>query len=303
MSPGTRLLVCLDFGGTKLAVTLADLDGTTVVGDVLATDADQGAEQAVHRAVECAHRLLAERGAEAAAVGVATMGITHEDHVELAPNVPGWDRLALPVLLREAFGPAPVAIANDVKAAALAELTWGELRGAGTAIYLNLGTGIAAALVVGGRIVDGAHGAAGEIAYWARSRADTAGAAAGRAPLEEYAGGVGALQRARAELGVEGGVAALVALAEGDDPAARAFLDDLYAEIAFHTANLAVALDPERVVVGGGFARGSDAVLEVIRDRLEAFVPYPPEVRRAAFGADAGTAGAVALAMQARAPR
>jgi glucokinase len=114
--------------------------------------------------------------------------------------------------------------------------------------------------------------------------------------LEEYAGGSGALLRARTELGVEGGVAALV---QSDDPAATAFLDDLYAEIAWHTANLAIAVDPERVVVGGGFARSSARVLQAIRERQQAFVPYPPELRLAAFGADAGTAGAVSLAMQA----
>jgi glucokinase len=145
-------------------------------------------------------------------------------------------------------------------------------------------------------VVEGAHGAAGEIGYWARSRSDRVGAGAGRAPLEEYVGGSGALLRARTELGVEGGVAAVTGL---DTPEARDFLDDLYAEVALHTANLAVAVDPERMVVGGGYARGSDEVLQAIRDRLEAFVPCPPELRRAAFGADAGTAGAIALAMRA----
>lgn len=290
------LLVAFDFGGTKLAVTLADTSGSRVAGEVLPTRADSGADQAVRRAIASAQRLLADRVAVAAGVGVATMGVTYADHIELAPNVSGWDRLALPPLLDEAFGPAPVVIANDVKAAALAELTWGELRGVGTGIYLNLGTGIAAALVAGGAVLDGAHGASGEIGFWARSRADSAGAAGGRAPLEEHVGGSGVLRRAREELGVEGGVEALAQL---DDAASRAFLNDLYAEIAMHTANLAVAIDPERVVIGGGYARGSDAVLEAIRTRLDGFVPYPPELRRAAFGADAGIAGAVALAMDA----
>jgi glucokinase len=295
-----ELLVGFDLGGTKLAVILADRSGSRVSGEVLPTHADQGAEQAVRRAIALAQRLLADRSAVAAGVGVSTMGVTYDDHVELAPNVPGWDRLALPEFLGEAFAPAPVSIANDVKAAALAELRWGELRGVDTGIYLNLGTGIAAALVVGGAVLDGAHGASGEIGYWTRSRVDTPGAADGRAPLEEYVGGSGVLLRARQELGVDRGVSALAGL---DDPAARAFLDDLYAEIALHTANLTIAVDPERVVVGGGYARGSGIVFEAIRARLDAFVPYPPELRPAAFGADAGTAGAIALAMDVVSPR
>jgi glucokinase len=291
-----RLLVGFDFGGTKLAITLAERDGTRVAGDVLATEAGRGAEQAVRRAIVTAQRMLEDKAAVAAAVGVATMGITHETRVELAPNVPGWDRLTLPAMLRETFGPAPVAIGNDVKAAALAELTWGELRGVRTGIYLNLGTGIAAAVVVDGAVLEGAHGAAGEIGYWIRSHADTAGAAAGHAPFEEYAGGAGALLRARTELGVDGGVAALQGTS---DTASHAFLEDLYDEIALHATNLAIAIDPERMVVGGGYARTSDMVLDAIRARLADFAPYPPELRRARFGADAGTAGAVALALSA----
>jgi glucokinase len=292
-----QLLVGFDFGGTKLAIVLADSSGSPVASDVLPTEAAKGAQQAVTRAIGRAVRMLDERRAAPAAIGVATMGYTHDDHVELAPNVPGWDRLALPALLRDAFGNTPTVIANDVRAAAIAELTWGELQGVRTGIYLNLGTGLAATLIVGGAVLEGAHGAAGEIGYWARSRSDRAGAATGAAPLEEYAGGAGALARARTELGDElvgeGGVAALAA---ADDPRARAFLDDLYAEIALHAANLAAALDPERVVVGGGYARGSDAVLDVIRARLDAFVPYPPDLRRAHFGADAASTGAIALA-------
>lgn len=293
----TQLLVGFDFGGTKLAVVLADLAGAPVVREVLATEAERGAEQAVQRALERALRRLDERDAMPAAVGVATMGYTHDDSVELAPNVPGWDRLALPASLRQAFPNTPVAIANDVRAAAIAELTWGELQGVQHGIYLNLGTGIAATLIVHGAVVEGAHGAAGEIGYWARSRTDAAGAAAGHAPFEEYAGGAGALARARTELDIA--VEGVAALAAADDSRARAFVDDLYAEIALHTANLVTALDPERIVVGGGYARATDGVLEVIRRRLDAFVPYPPELRRAQFGADAASTGAIALAQAA----
>jgi len=141
-----QLLVGFDFGGTKLATVLADLDGTRLAGEVLPTEAERGAEQAVRRAIAAARDLLSSRGAGVAAVGVATMGITRDDHVELAPNVPGWDRLALPQLLRDEFGSAPVAIANDVRAAAVAELTWGELRNVSTGIYVNLGTGFAGAM-------------------------------------------------------------------------------------------------------------------------------------------------------------
>ena len=59
----------------------------------------------------------------------------------------------------------PVTMATDVKAAALAEARWGALAGVDPGVYLNLGTGLAAAIVAGGRVLAGANGAAGEIGY------------------------------------------------------------------------------------------------------------------------------------------
>ena len=71
----------------------------------------------------------------------------------------------------------------------MAELRWGSLRGADPAILLILGTGIAAAIVAGGEVIQGANGAAGEIGYSLRGMCETTGAAEGHAPLEEFAGG------------------------------------------------------------------------------------------------------------------
>jgi glucokinase len=290
------VLLGFDFGGTKLALALADPDGGILAARTLPTPTRQGARAAVDRALREAHAFVAAEHAVVCSVGVSTMGITYEDHVDLAPNVPGWHRLRLPGQIRDSFAPAPVAVGNDVKAAALAELTWGELRGIDSGIYVNLGTGVAAALVVSGHVLEGSHGAAGEIGYWLRSRAWPAGAREGHAPLEEHIGGAGTARRARAEFGVAHGVADLV---RRDDAAALAFLADLYDDIAVQVTNLAIVLDPQRVVLGGGYTRTPEPLLEAVRARVERYVPFPPEVRLAQFRADAGIAGAIALARHA----
>src|SRR2546423_316222 len=74
-------------------------------------------------------------------------------------------------------------------AAAAAEVRHGALAGHDPALYLNLGTGLAAALVVGGRVVNGRHGAAGEIAYNLRVPDDLIGSHDGRPALEERVSG------------------------------------------------------------------------------------------------------------------
>src|SRR5262245_3280685 len=167
----------IDFGGTKIALATAALDGRLLESDRLETDAGQGAVQAVDRALARGQQLLAETtrdGGRCVAVSAVSPGIVYEDRVALAPNVPGWEELQLPALLRERFGLTRAAVGTDVKAAAVAELRWGSLRGADPAILLILGTGIAAAIVAGGEVIQGANGAAG--------RSATACAARARAP-------------------------------------------------------------------------------------------------------------------------
>src|SRR5262249_50208317 len=150
MSTGSVLLG-MDFGGTKIAVALADPAGRILASATVASDAAEGAPAAFSRGVQAARRLLNEAGhPELLAVGVATFGIPFDDRVELAPSIPGWDILPLGRELRAAFPGAEVKMATDAKAAARAEAAWGALAGSDPGIYLNLGTGLAAAIVAGG---------------------------------------------------------------------------------------------------------------------------------------------------------
>src|ERR671939_1950092 len=115
--------------------------------------------------MEAARALVARTGGRCVAAGAVRPGIPLEDRVLLAPNVPGWGDLAFEREVRAGLGVERVAVRNDVKAAAEAEARWGALRGADPAVFLSLGTGIAAAIVVGGHVLDGAHGTSGELAY------------------------------------------------------------------------------------------------------------------------------------------
>ncbi len=300
-----RFVLGIDLGGTKIAAATARPDGTIIRMERLPTEARQGAGQAIRRALDAARRLAADTavatGGELVAVGVATMGVTREDSVLMAPNVPGWDRLAIPPLLREAFPGVALAIENDVKAAARAELRWGALRGCRTAIYLNLGTGIAAGLIAGGVVLEGANGAAGELAYNPRTPHEEDGAEQGRTPLEEYVGGRAIGERASRRFGRPLSARDVFALAAHDGDA-RAFVEEVLSEVAFHVTNLAIALDPERIAVGGGLMASPDLVLPRLRGRLRRFVPFPPPVVAASMVHDAGLMGAIAAALEAHGP-
>lgn len=298
MSDGS--LLALDLGGTKLSAALADSGGHVRAVSTLPTNAELGAVQAVERILVVARDLVDQAEGEdrrVQAVGVATMGITEPDRVRLAPSVPGWEALALPGRLRAALPGLPVKVGNDVKAATLAELTWGTLRGVGTGLYVNVGTGLACGLVVGHGVVEGAHGAAGEIGYLMRGPAD-ARAGDGVAPLEELVGGRGVARWASDALGRPVTMVELVGSAP-TDPAIAAIVERLLEELAVQVVNLAIVLDPEVVVMGGGLMRAEGQILERLRVLLARRAPFPPVVEVARFGADASLVGAVALALAA----
>jgi glucokinase len=294
-----RRALALDIGGTKLAAAIVDDRGVPCRVTTAATDAAAGAEQALERAVSLAESVLAaerDAGGDVVAVGVSTIGITRADQVLLAPNVPGWDKLRIPARLAGAFGGLPVTVINDVKAATLAELTWGTLSGTSTGLYVNLGTGVGAGLVVGGHVVTGANGAAGEVGYLAPAIPHHL--AEGSGPVEQLIGGLGAAARASQELGYPVTVADLFAAA-GDS--ATAVLGRLLDDIGLWVANLAVVLDPEVVSLGGGFMRTPAPVLDRVRQVTELIAPFPPVIVAARYGADAALAGAGAAALTAAA--
>jgi glucokinase len=288
-------VLAIDVGGTKIALATADLEGRPLERGELATEAERGAAAALRRAFAAAADLVGRRGGRCLGAGVVCPGVIRPDRVDLVPTLPGWERLALHDVLREGLGLERIAVGNDVKAAAEAESRWGSLRGADPALFVSLGTGLAAALVAGGRVVTGAHGAAGEVGYSLRA-GDQAGAAAGRAPLEEFAGGAGIGLRGSRLLGRPVTAAEVFALAE-TDPSARDLVEETLDELAVHVANWCVLLDPMRVAVGSGLMGSAGRVLEALDRRLRCAVPFPPELVPARFVRDGALRGAIALAL------
>ncbi|HEX4725015.1 MAG TPA: ROK family protein [Pseudonocardiaceae bacterium] len=294
------LILGIDFGGTKVAVGVADLSGEVLVQHRLDTDAMSGAVQAVDRTLTAATRLLDAHlpgwPDRLAAIGVVSPGIVLPDQILLAPNVPGWEQLRLRETVSARFGAEVTVVGTDAKAAALAEWRWGALAGADPGVFLTVGTGLAAAILIGGRVVTGANGASGEIGYNLRGVTDRGGFATGSASLEEAVAGRGLGERASALLGRPSTAAELFTLADRD-PAARTLLAEALDELAVHVANLAIAIDPARIAVGGGLMASADVLLPALRPRLAQAVPFPPELVTARFDQDGALRGAIALAL------
>jgi glucokinase len=300
----TPVVLGLDFGGTKIALAVSDLSGrrlgTRTIDSRAESGGADGAAAAMARGLSAGRELLAEvaPGQELAGVGAATLGIPYDDRVELAPTFPGWDDLPFGRLVRDGFPGVPVRLATDVKAAAAAELRWGALADCDPGLYVNLGTGLAIAIVAGGTVVTGALGASGEIGYNLRSAADVYVGTDERTILEHVVSGQALETTGSARLGQPVTAADVFTMAR-TQPDAAVLTDEFVRELAMHLTNLAIAVDPVRIVVGGGLVRSWDQLEAGLRRALDAAVPFPPELSVARFPSDAPLIGALALGVEA----
>lgn len=295
---GLDEVLALDIGGTKLAAGVVDAAGRLRDRRVIATQRTAGAPTVLGHALGLVEELAAaERraGRTPRALGVSSNGLTREDGVDLAPAVGGWEKLRIPAELRRRFPGLRTCIVNDVKAATAAEVAWGALRGVSEGLYVNLGTGLAVGIVSGGRLRQGAHGSAGEIGYIVPSLEALAERRPGQAVLEERVGGRGVEDWTEGELGRRVTAAELLELAQ-HDPRARQLHERLLGEIALWVANVAVVVDPSRVVLGGGMVRSAEALCARVRDTIATVAPFAAEVCLAHFGAESALLGAGAVA-------
>ena len=294
--PDPIVILGFDFGGTKIAAAVGTLGGARLASTVVDSGPADGAQAVFARGIEAGRGLLDRLGpgVTVAAVGAVTFGIPFDDHVELAPSIPGWDRLAFGTLLRRAFPGIPIRMSTDVKAAAAAEARWGALAGRDPALYVNLGTGLGAAIVSGGAVLTGAHGAAGEIGYNLRDVSDLDQAAGDRRTLEDVTSG---RALAGAVPGLDGRLLTAADLfgTAPTLPAADAAVERFLREVSLHVANLAVTVDPAVIAVGGGMVRSWARLQPALRHALDVAVPFPPELVPAAFPYDAPLIGALAI--------
>ena len=254
--------VGLDIGGTKTHGVVLGEDGA-VLAEVREST-QSGADGVLTTAGLVFEALQTGIGTPLTGrVGVGVPGLVDVERGVLrhAVNL-GVDGHDLPLrdLLAEQLG-VPVVLENDVNAAALAARA---LVGSDDVVYLSVGTGLAAGLVIDGRLRRGEHGAAGEIGH---VPVDPAGAECGCGQtgcLETIASGR-ALARAW-PTSDRPPAAALFAAAAAGDPAAVTVRDRFCWGIAHAIRVLALTIDPERIVLGGGVSEvGQPLCDEVVR--------------------------------------
>ncbi|MFG3101863.1 ROK family protein [Streptomyces sp. NPDC048182] len=269
-----------------------------------ATGRDRGPEAVVAEILDFAAELRAlgaERyGESAAAAGVAVPGIVDdaEGIAVYAANL-GWRDVPLRALLTERLGGIPVALGHDVRTGGLAEGRIGAGHGADRFLFVPLGTGIAGAIGVDGRVEAGAHGFAGEIGHIVVRPGGLACPCGQRGCLERFAS-ASAVSLAWAEAcGDPAADAADCAKAvESGDVRAVAVWQAAVDALADGLVTALTLLDPRVLIIGGGLAEAGETLFTPLRDAVRRRVTFQklPEIVPAALGDTAGCLGAGLLA-------
>ncbi len=187
----------LDIGGTKIGLCIGHGDGRVERRSQFTTDHGVDGKATLQRAA--AELVALARGLPAPlALGAACPGpITRDGRFLDPPNMPRWHQLDAAATLRACVG-VPVTTMNDANAGVLAEWLWGDARGADTAVFCTMSTGMGAGLIVGGALHQGRHGFAAEIGHL-RLSADGPIGFGKRGSVEGFLSGPGILQVAEQE--------------------------------------------------------------------------------------------------------
>ena len=235
------------------------------------------------------------------AIGVVVPGV-----IDAATGTVGAENLAwvgMPVLaeiMAAVEDDVPIVLAHDVRGGGYAELRQGALVGTTNSMFLPLGTGIAAAMVIDGSLVSG-DGYAGELGHTRFIHGDAAElCACGQWGCLETVASAAALARrygARTGRTVDGAREVLELLAAGDPDAAQVW-DDALRVLVDALVLYTTLVAPTRIAIGGGLVGAGETLLQPLRDGIHARLTFQrePEIVAAVLGEEAGFIGAARMA-------
>jgi predicted NBD/HSP70 family sugar kinase len=297
--PDAALVLGLDLGARFLRGAICDLRGETRARqDVELSGAD--AQEALDAIAVLRASLVEASGVPDGAIDGVVVGVpgvveTATGVVGLT-SVPGLEgrRFADDVSARLGL---PVTLENDIDLAALGEQAHGIAAGVDDFVFLSVGTGLGAGLVLRGELHRGHNGAAGEVDYSFAGFAED---------FDPCAGAVSAFAE-RLVLGGDGATSlvppydarAIFAAARTSDPLARDVVEEVARRITLHIVPIAAVADVALVVLGGGLGANGDLLLEPVRAGLSRLLPYPPRVEISSLGEAAVLAGALAVGLRA----
>lgn len=308
-----RKAVAIDLGGTTIKFGLVNEMGEILHRLELPTPVKEGGDAIVHAMADGVYKLLNQYGAhkdEILGVGLGAPGYLDKEAgvVMRAPNL-GWYRYPVKQKMEELLG-LPVLADNDANLAAVGEAWKGAGEGARNLIMVTLGTGVGGGIIINGEVISGTNGIGGEIGHMVVNPKGIQ-CGCGLTGCLETESSATAIKRKVATAIEQGASSSLASLwkkeghvsakavaeaAMNGDELALKVLDEVAYYMAFGLGSLINALNPEKILLGGGVSGSGDLLIQPLHTHLKGFaLPEALEVLVidiATLGNDAGMIGA-----------
>lgn len=272
--PHSRLGIGIDLGGTKITLSLFNLDArilhekreVTYQTDDRNVFLDQLANSIAGFIIECGveHRRIG-------VIGLATPGIIDINNgvvLEGSPNLPDWENLPLADELTKRLS-IPVVLENDIRAALVGEMWCGKCRNNTSAALIGIGTGLGSALLMDGKIIRGANNAAGEIGYMIFNRDQLYKNWRGKGCFESHCSGSGMRERIREMTHQPLPLEVLAERIPQGDPLACALLNEMADYLAMGIINLVAMANLQKVILTGGVTHAAGYFLPRVQEILD----------------------------------
>jgi glucokinase len=283
-----KYYIGIDIGGTKCAV-VAGTEKMEIISKVqFPTDNAKGHEVVIDRLIHNVTKLIYEIGSDnLQAIGISCGGpLNSEAGIILSPpNLPGWDAIPITEIFNKKFE-VPVFIQNDANACALAEFRFGAGKGTKNMVFLTFGTGLGAGLILNGKLYVGTNDMAGEVGH-IRLAEDGPVGYGKRGSFEGFCSGAGIARMARKliqekldngdEVSFIKSGQKIEDLSTKDIALAASNGDKTAIEIFARSGSylgkgLSILIDilnPQRIVIGGVYARNPALFVEFAKHIIE----------------------------------
>ena len=305
----------IDLGGTTAKIGLFTTSGALLEKWEVPTDTSNAGEHILENLAAAILGKMKEQSiqpeqVEGVGIGVPGPVLDSSTVPIVCANLGGWGERNVSAQLSGLLDGLKVLVGNDANVAALGEIWMGAAKGAKNAVMVTLGTGVGGGVVVNGKVIDGVHGAGGEIGHITVNRHETAVCGCGkRGCLEQYSSATGVVRCMKKLLdenpdtpcvlrGTEFAAKDVFDAARNGDALAAREVDEMSDTLGMALANIASTVDPEAFLVGGGVARAGDVLFAPLNKHFQEYAfksCRETPIKQASLGNDAGIYGAVRL--------
>lgn len=306
-----KFYIGVDVGGTSIKIGMFSHTGELLEKWEIPTrvDEDEDTDRILPDIAESIEKKRAEKNGNIVGIGLGIPGPVTNDGVVLKCANIHWPVFNVKEKLFDLTGVANIRVGNDANVAALGEMWKGGGRGYDSIVMVTLGTGVGGGVILGGKILTGTKGAAGEIGHLTVEYGEEETCNCGKKGcLEQYASATGIVRMAKKQMSPQSSLAKLEEVtakdifdaAKAGDEYALHVVDEFARYLGVALANVAQILDPEAFVIGGGVARAGSIITEKVDkyyDENVMFALRDKQFHLAELGNDAGIYGAVRMVL------